>query len=166
MTNLSLGKVLYQSALVFCMLIVLWTGWNAAFSLIGPQVEQRFIQPVKSFEVLRTKCDPETLAMEIFGVLNKTEYPGGTEAEFLGRVFYTAGQPRNTLPHRPVFERDQTSENRAPGLQTFEYTLEVRDCNERFYMVMYHRSPLTGNKLRTQWGPWSPSPWNSISTYK
>lgn len=139
---------LYYASMGFCALILIWVPFQSLMGTFGAQMEMRIIQPLLSFEIREVVCVDESRGLAA-GVIDKTAYPGGIEADFIGMTIYDTNFPRNRLPwHRPA--QDSSPQSLPPGKQSNVIVIEG-GCHTPFRIHTRHRSPLTGNILRMSW---------------
>lgn len=133
-----------------CIVLMVTIIGIALVKIGGPIMEVRYIPPVRELTFDRFVCQgPDVIAA---GVLNKTIWPDGSEAEFLGLTLFTTTDPRERLSWRRLNPADLSPASRPGGLQTI--TLYVEEgCGVPFTANTRHASPWTGFVMRMQFGP-------------
>lgn len=110
------------------------------------------IDPVQMLDLYERDCGDGFFI--VFGFLNKTKYPNGIEAEYLGMLIYDADDPPNLIPWGPVVE-NSNPKSRRHGEQSIEFKI-YGPCDMVFTADTRHKSPLTGDVRSMQWGPFYP----------
>ena len=90
----------------------------------------------------------------VSGLLNKTRYPNGKEAEYIGMLIYDTGDPPSLLPWGPTVESSNPASRRY-GEQSIDFMIYA-PCDVVFTADTRHISPLTGELRPMRWGPFYP----------
>jgi hypothetical protein len=148
-------RTTYYASMGFVCLVLIWVPFQAALGSMGSNMEMRIIKPLVDFRFTQFVCvnEEDNLA---YGVLNKTMYPLGVEAELIDmRITDTREIPR-ILNWRPATPDDPTPMILVDAINNFEIYIE-NGCNTEFTVQTIHRSPITDNELVMDWGPFNSS---------
>lgn len=114
------------------------------------------IQPVQLLVLDHRECLGDSFIVS--GLLNKTKYPNGKEAEIQAMLIYSVGEPGK--PPR-LYEWRRTDADtdklisRRYGEQSIDFIIEG-PCDMAFTVDTRHESPLTGDIRPMRWGPFEP----------
>lgn len=144
-SRIAMGFAFYaiSGSLTLLLLVVL-------LRIFGPFLEMRYIVPVTELTFHTEECVGRDAIYS--GVLDKTFYPGGAEARFLGLNLFDTDNPANLIRWRRVVDDDLSPESRPARVQNISvYAFE--GCGRAFTAHTRHESPLTGFVLRMNFGP-------------
>lgn len=90
----------------------------------------------------------------VSGLLDKTKYPNGREAEYIAMLIYDVARPPSLIPWGRTVESSNPPSRRY-GEQSIDFII-YGPCDVVFTADTRHESPLTGDIRAMRWGPFYP----------